>query len=327
MKRIAAIGTINRDTIHTPDGVVTESYGGLLYTVLALASLAEPGTIIYPICNVGEDIWTVAMDLLGRSEQIHVEGVRKVPTKNNHVTISYDERGNKAEILSGGVPPLQLEDIAPFLDSDAICLNFISGFELTLQTLQQIRSFTSGVGARRAVSLLMDFHSLSLGRTAQGRRFFRKPANSEAWIRCVDVVQMNEQEASLLAERELEGEDAWLGFGREVLSLGPKALSITLGEQGSRLVFHGTSEPMLEFFPPLPIQALDTTGCGDVFLAGFALEYLRSHDLRRASRLANHVAGLNCTLRGVEETARLGDLLSARCGRYNAPFHFTAEYA
>lgn len=326
MKKIAAIGTINRDTIHTPDGVVTESYGGLLYTVLALGSLADPDTLVYPICNVGEDMWTVAMDLLGRSDRIRVEGVRRVPTKNNHVILYYDKRGNKKEILSGGVPPLEWEDIAPFLDSDMICLNFISGFELTLPTLQQVRSLTFG-GARHAVPLLMDFHSLSLGLNAQGRRFFRKPVGWEAWIRCADVVQMNRQEAFLLAGRDLREEDVWLEFGKHVLSLGPKALSVTLGERGSRLVFYGDSGTTLESFPPLPIQALDATGCGDVFLAGFAWEYLRSHDLRRASQLANRAAGWNSTLRGVEATARLGALLSPPCGRAHSPLHFTVEHA
>jgi hypothetical protein len=57
MKRIAAIGTVNRDTIYTPDGVVTERFGGLLYTVLALASLADSGTMICPVCLVGADAW------------------------------------------------------------------------------------------------------------------------------------------------------------------------------------------------------------------------------------------------------------------------------
>jgi len=48
-----------------------------------------------------------------------------------------------------------------------------------------------------------------------------------------------------------------------------------------------------------------------VFLAGFAVEYLRSGDARRASEFANLAAGLNATLRGVEEVTKLGELLSA----------------
>lgn len=39
-RRIALLGSINRDTIRTPDGVETESYGGLLYTLLPLAQIA-----------------------------------------------------------------------------------------------------------------------------------------------------------------------------------------------------------------------------------------------------------------------------------------------
>ena len=57
--RIALLGTINRDTIHTADGVTTESYGGLLYSILALAEIASSHVAIYPICNVGADMETV----------------------------------------------------------------------------------------------------------------------------------------------------------------------------------------------------------------------------------------------------------------------------
>ena len=55
-QRIALLGTINRDTIYTADGVTTESYGGLLYSILALAEIASSQVAIYPICNVGADM-------------------------------------------------------------------------------------------------------------------------------------------------------------------------------------------------------------------------------------------------------------------------------
>jgi sugar/nucleoside kinase (ribokinase family) len=306
MKRIAAIGTVNRDTIYTPDGVMTESFGGLLYTVLGLAALADSGTVICPVCNVGADVWEKVMGFLEGWTNIVPDGVRWVPERNNHVTIRYDARGEKEEVLLGGVPPLDSGCLKPMLDVDAVCVNFISGFELSLEAMQRLRRSASG-------KILMDFHSLSLGMDAKRRRFFRRLAHWREWMTCADVVQMNEREAEVLAGRMLRNEVEVGAFGAEVLECGPDALSITRGDAGSWLV----NSDGLEAFPALALdEVMDVTGCGDVFLAGFTLEYIRSGDVRAASRFANRAAGMNGRLRGMEEVGGLGAVKSmqnAKC--------------
>jgi adenosine kinase len=235
---------------------------------------------------------------------IVLEGVRRVPGPNNHVTIRYNERGEKEEVLLGGVPPLNFACLKPVLDADAICVNFISGFELSLEDMQRLRRRASG-------KIVMDFHSLSLGMDAKRRRFFRRSARWREWMACADVVQMNTREAEVLAGRVLRDEAEVCAFGAKVLECGPDALSITRGEMGSWLV----DSDGLEAFPALDLdEVLDTTGCGDVFLAGFALEYVRSGDVRAASRFAHGVAGMNCRLRGIEEVGRLGTVKGMRNG-------------
>ena len=46
---IAVIGTINKDTIHTHDGKIHESFGGLLYTIIPLAQIIGKNYQILPI--------------------------------------------------------------------------------------------------------------------------------------------------------------------------------------------------------------------------------------------------------------------------------------
>ena len=137
---------------------------------------------------------------------------------------------------------------------------------------------------------------------------------------CADVVQMNEREARLLAGRDLRDEEEVRAFGAEVLGCGPEALSITRGKVGSWLVDSDGAEA----FPALDLdEVLDTTGCGDVFLAGFALEYVRSGDVRAASWFANRAAGMNCRLRGIEEVEGLGavkGMQSAKCKMQDGSF-------
>ena len=301
-RRIALVGTINRDTILTPDGVRTESYGGILYSILSLSEIAQAE--IYPICNVGSDMESVVRDLLSPCPSVRFDGIRFVPEKNPHCFLEYDAEGQKQERLLGGVPPLRVEQIRPFLGCDAICFNFITGMELSLETFQEVRRAAAGL-------ICMDVHSLTLGIDRDHRRFWRVPPQWESWVACADVVQLNEQEGALLAGNVLEGDAATRRFGRAVLSGEARALLVTRNDRGSETLFlNAQGEVELQRFDPLPAgESRDETGCGDVFLMGFTWAYLQTGDFARASRFANRVAGINCCLRGIDEIGRIGQFL------------------
>lgn len=303
--RIALLGTINRDTIHTADGVTTESYGGLLYSILALAEIASDRATIYPICNVGRDMEDVVREKLAPYPQVKLDGIRFVPGKNPHCFLDYDAQGRKRETLRYDVPQLSLSQIEPFLGCDAMCFNFITGMELALETAQGVRESAAGL-------LLMDVHSLTLGIDDNRRRFWRVPPQWKAWVGCVDVVQMNEQEGALLAGESLEGEGATCRFASRVLAAGPSALIITRRYRGSELIVQDDrAEVAIHRFDAAPIgEPRDETGCGDTFLMGYTWAFLNTGDRAVASRFANRVAGINVCLRGIEGIGQIGQFLT-----------------
>lgn len=301
--RIALLGTINRDTIHTPDGVTTESYGGLLYSILALAEIASPDASIYPVCNVGVDMEDVVREKLAPYPQVKFDGITFIDGKNPHCFLEYDEEGNKQETLKNDVPQITFEEIQPFLDCDAICFNFITGMELALETAEQVRKAAQGL-------LLMDVHSLTLGMDENRRRFWRVPPQWERWVGCVDVVQMNEQEGALLAGESLEGDEATRRFAEKILSLGPSTLMLTRNEDGSQTFFLDDDQLQLEAYAPIPAgEPQDETGCGDTFLMGFTWAFLQSNNRATACQFANRVAGINVCLRGIEGISQIGQFL------------------
>lgn len=303
--RIALLGTINRDTIHTADGVTTESYGGLLYSILALAEIASDRAAIYPICNVGRDMEDVVREKLAPYPQVKLDGIRFVPGKNPHCFLDYDAEGRKRETLRYDVPQLSLSQIEPFLGCDAMCFNFITGMELALATAQGVRGSAAGL-------LLMDVHSLTLGIDDNRRRFWRVPPQWKAWVGCVDVVQMNEQEGALLAGETLDGEDATCRFASRVLSAGPSALIITRRHRGSEMIVQDDRAGVaIHRFDAMPIgEPRDETGCGDTFLMGYTWAFLQTGDRAVASRFANRVAGINVCLRGIEGIGQIGQFLT-----------------
>ncbi len=302
--KIAVVGTVNKDTIYVPGKAPTASYGGVLYTVLPMAELAGDRADISLISNIGGDVWDTVSGFLSGCDSLNLDGVRVVDCKNNHVLLNYDSDGVKEEKCLGMVPPIPFERLEPFLRFDAICFNFISGFELSLDTLRRVRESSSS-------TIFIDFHSLSLGITEDGKRFLRRPKRWKDWVRCADILQMNETEAGLLAGKCLTSDQDYFSFGSEVVSLGPSALAITLGEEGSLAICRGErgQSPLQRFPPSHREEPEDPTGCGDVFLAALTLSYLSFGDIRKASVFANAAAGANSLLRGIEGISNLRNVI------------------
>ncbi len=300
--RIAVIGTINQDTIELPDGQVKHSYGGLLYSILTLAQLTPPGSTILPVINLGRDIEDPIRALLSRFTAISQEGITVVEEKNNHVYLRYLSNSEREEIQLGGLPAVTYDQLIPFLEADVFLVNFISGQDLSLETFSRLRAGT-------AATIYTDIHSLTLGIDRQGRRYPRPLPQWPRWLALADVVQMNQAEARSLSGSRLDQDGEVRRFGRTVLDAGPSALLITLDARGSLLVTDSGGDLSVERFAPhRPGRIVDTTGCGDVFLAAFVARQACSKDFRESSRFANRVAGIKSGWYGIREMDQLAHL-------------------
>ena len=138
------------------------------------------------------------------------------------------------------------------------------------------------------------------------------PPRWKAWLGCADVVQLNEREGELLAGRipgQRRGRSG--NSASVVLSLGPRALLITRGENGADSVARNPRGAVEVRHYPAQAAAVpvDETGCGDAFLMGFTWSFLKTRSVPSAVRFANRVAGVTCCLRGIEQMARIGDYL------------------
>ena len=71
----------------------------------------------------------------------------------------------------------------------------------------------------------------------------------------------------------------------------PKVCGATMGARGS-MCFDGQDFVTCPAFPV--DKVVDTTGCGDLFHAGFAVRWLETHDLRDCQRFGAAVAAIKC---------------------------------
>ena len=78
----------------------------------------------------------------------------------------------------------------------------------------------------------------------------------------------------------------------------PGMLCVTRGERGALLL----AEDMLYDAPAFPVSAIDTTGAGDIFRAGFIHALLQNQPPPMLLRWANAAAALSCTRHGAMDS-------------------------
>jgi sugar/nucleoside kinase (ribokinase family) len=226
--------------------------------------------------------------------------------------------------MSGGVPGWTWVELGPMVrDLDALYLNFISGFELTLGTAQALRQGFGG-------PIYVDLHSLLLGMQHDGVRVPRPLQDAGAWLGCFDVVQLNEDEMRQLSPDPLS-------LAVDAIGAGTSLLIVTLAAKGAAYVaapgFDGwadgrtggradgfalgrgplpskepsvrPSAPLRTALIPAPaVDVLDPTGCGDVFGAAAAARLFAGDSVEAAIHHANAMAARSAAFRGAGGLSR-----------------------
>jgi len=224
--KLAIIGTITRDTITFPDRKSIRSFGGILYNILPMALLAPTSLVISPVCNLGSDIYEKVIFYLKHFKNIELSGISRVKEKNNHVHLFYNRKWDKREILKYSVPEIEFQQVESHLNSDCILINFISGFDIDLESLKKIRQESKA-------RIFIDLHSLILGIRKNGERFFKVPVLWEEYLKNADIVQMNFKEMQIISKRKMNSKRELNNFAEEILELGPEILIVTCGSEGA----------------------------------------------------------------------------------------------
>ena len=313
--RLGVVGSMVWDRIFARDQrrEPVEEWGGISYALAATEAAAEDDWTIVPIIKVGADLQDRAFSFFRTLPKLELSNtIQIVPEANNRVELRYQDSERRCERLSGGVPPWRWEEIAPALPSlDALYINFISGFEMELETARRLRMSFAG-------PIYADLHSLMLGIDPNGMRVPKPLAEWREWIHCFDIVQVNEDELGLLAH--FWG-DPWR-FAADAVGDELRLLLVTLGSRGAAYVASPaySDDPMQWRRPGLHVhktlarpgavaseriaaadvaaQDGDPTGCGDVWGATFFCRLLAGIPLREAMMQANQRAGRNVQHRG-----------------------------
>lgn len=310
------------DEIHGRDPLAApvEEWGGIAYALGALDATLPDGWEIVPLIKVGRDLAPRAAEFLSTLRRV-APGSRfvEVPAPNNRVVLRYQAGERRCERMAGGVPGWHWTELGPMVrDLDALYVNFISGFEMCLGTAQALRQGFAG-------PIYADVHSLLLGMQHDGTRILRPLPDAPSWFSCFDAVQFNEDEMRQLSPDPL-------GLAVVALEQGVSFLVVTLGARGAIYVAAPGTERLArggrrrtpvealaggpvrtELVPAPAVEALDPTGCGDVFGAALMSRLLAGDTIGPAVAFANGIAARNAAFRGASGLALYlrGELIAA----------------
>ncbi len=299
------------DVIHKADGSKIHSYGGILYSLISMAVLAGKDDTITPLMNVGDDEYDNIKTILSKYPAIKTHGMNKLKHPTRKVNLYYNlYNTDKSARLEKSTEPtytLSYGECESFLGmADAILVNMISGVDITISTLKNIRKNFSGF-------MHIDIHNVVMKTSGDGRRVHAPVDNWYEWCTNTDTVQMNQFEVSVLSSEKLSeykiAERILLSNNYPV-----KGMIVTKGVDGST----GYTKTEKKFgnekffdLDQVQIAAIensrfkDSTGCGDVFASSFTLDYSKNSNFEKSLHYANRLASYNTSLEGIDELDKL----------------------
>ncbi len=246
--------------------------GGIIYSAAALNAVTAKEDEKFLITEVEENNFSLFAEIYDNYQfpsGIFAENQPEVEL----ILHENSERDEKYNHIGG-----ELNFPAPeFIENfDGILLNMITGFDITISTLEKIREKFSGY-------IYLDIHTLSRGVDKTGKRKFRKIPEIERWLNAADIVQANESELKTIADNGMTTHEA----ADYILSRGPGIFINTRGARGVVIYYKNPEGKItIEKIKPEKIHSANQVGCGDVFGALFFYFYILTGDISLSAKRA-----------------------------------------
>ena len=166
---ITVIGHLCLDIINHADRSSSKGYGGIYFTVASLANLLPETDTIIPVFGVGKDDHEELIRSLEKYQNVDTSGIYKFPGPTNQVSLYYRDGKERLECSKYISEPIPIKKIRPKLGVDMVLVNMISGFDVTLDTLDEVRMEVR----EDHIPVYLDVHSLTLGIHEDFTRFHR----------------------------------------------------------------------------------------------------------------------------------------------------------
>ncbi len=266
--KILLIGHSVFDTIIVGENI-RNSPGGIFYTAGQIDKLASAEDELFLVTQIDNNTQQYFIPLYSKLNTDFIELVQNIPS----VKLVLNNDSERTEIYDNTSSKLKLNRIDYSL-FDGILINMITGNDIDIYDLRNIRSQSKGV-------IYFDVHTLSRPMNESGKRVFEVIEKFDDWAENIDILQANESEFRTLGKFTSETE-----MTEHLLSLGIKIILLTKGSRGAIAYFMKDNEVMSFFISAKEIENTNTVGCGDVFGASFFYNYIRNKNVYQSLSFA-----------------------------------------
>jgi ribokinase len=289
-KPILVVGSINLDLVvgadhipHVGETIIGNSYntfygGKGANQAVAVAKLGYP---LAMVGNVGNDAFGTQLRNGLEEAGVDTTYVNTVEGASGVALITTGRGGENNIVVmpgaNGHLTPKQLEKAATILEYAGFLLTQL---EIPLETVEYLAQFAE----RHNIPLMLD--------PAPAREL------PENLLRKVSWITPNETETEEMLKTKFEsGDQSYYAAAESLLDRGVKNVLLKLGSHGCLIAQGGLAKERVSAFS---VNAVDTTGAGDAFNAGFAVALMRGSTVARSAVFASAVAAISVTRRGAQ---------------------------
>ncbi len=291
-QKILVIGSTNVDFLIKADklpsfgetvtgGIFMQNFGGKGANQ-AVGAARAGGDVTFITC-VGDDLYADELLRNFKTDGIDTKYVyRDNESATGSALIMLDKEGNNYLSVAPGanykLTPAHIEkSLDVFLDAEIIVMQM-------------------------ELSPLVTYHVFELARKYNKKVLFNLApamAFNKDVLKQVDTFVVNEVEASMVTELNVETDEEIRKAAIALLNLGPKVVVITLGSNGSFI----SSREYNQYVPAYKVKAVDTTAAGDVYCGSLAVALVEGKPLAEAVLFAGAAAAIAVTRLGAQPSA------------------------
>lgn len=248
--------------------------GGIYYSIIGLLSQKNNNDKVFLLTSINDDGCHLFEKVYSKVDLTYSVAKSELP----EVFLSHNKMNERIEVYKNLSSQLSLDKINDWNFFDGILINMITGFDISLSQLKEIRKNFLG-------TIYFDLHTLSRGVDEKLKRDYRALHDADEWLKAIDILQCNEQELRTISFTENNDRNI-----EAILNRGLKYLIITKGEKGAELFFKEDEKIMLFSVKGKRVNIKNRIGSGDIFGAVFFYNYLCHEKVENCLTRANDFA-------------------------------------
>lgn len=264
---LCIIGHVTKDIVRIKDAVREMPGGAAYYFAMASKNL---GSNVFLITKVAKKDEGLLNNLVGNNVIISCMESPATTIFENIYPKNFDSRIQKVNSIA---LPFTIADV-PEIKTQLFHFGPLTKDDISLEILKQLS---------QKAKISLDIQGL-LRNVEKGSVVNVDWDEKDEGLAYVNILKANRMEARIIS-----GEDDIKKAAIKLSSHGIDEIVITLGSKGSLIYF----EDKFYSIPPFSVKnIMDTTGCGDTYMAGYIYKRLRSFDIGTSGRFAAAMASL-----------------------------------